>query len=416
MPSRTRRTTVRSSENALFIMPRDIQSRCQNFENLTGAKGGGGRENRGAKGHYFDTLAAGKTMTVFQAEGSGVITRMWLTFSGGAGNLSPRVLRGVRLDMYWDDCETPAVSCPLGDFFGIGLGRGGVSYENEFFSCPFGRCFNGYIPMPFLRSARITVTNDTGMDLTHVVPSFEYCLRPLDPKETLYFHAAWRREIETTLQRDFEILPRVEGRGRYLGATLSVIANPRYKKTWWGEGEAKIFLDGDGEYPTVIGTGSEDYAGSAWGLDFFSHRYQGALVTDAGRGEFSFYRFHVPDGVFFYKDIRVTMQQMGGAPKKVLLDLARKGVPVVITGVNTRATPRRFIKAFEQGMTVQDDRLQPDDWCNFYRTDDWAACAYFYLDRPENGLPPLATAETRLAKVGPPTDPQANATTGFAAQ
>lgn len=388
--------------------PAKVQTRYQNFENPKSLKGGGGKENGGRKGHAFDDLKAGETKTLFQAEGSGVITHIWITVNSPSGGvLNPTILRGVRIEAFWDGASEPAISAPLGDFFGVGLGRANVPFECELFSSPGAKAFNAYVPMPFLKSARLTLTNESDVDITHIFYTITWQQQPLDPRETLYFHATWRREPETVLGRDFVILPRVSGRGRYLGANLSVIPSPRYGKVqwgeswgipWWGEGEVKIYLDGDREHATLVGTGAEDYPGTAWGMGAFNHRYQGILVSeDSG---YAFYRHHIPDAIYFHEDVRVSMQQIGGALKRQLLEMEKHVGPIRIVSVNTSQPPRRFIKALDEGWALADSRIDPDDWCNFEREgDDWAACAYFYLDRPENGLPPLQPAALRLAGI-----------------
>ncbi len=394
---------------ALFTAPpRDVHTRYQNFENPTGAKGGGGKENHGRKGHAFEDLKAGETKAIFQADGGGIITHIWITLNSSAGGvLNPTILRGVRLDAFWDGAATPAISAPLGDFFGIGLGRANVPFECELFSSPGAKAFNCYVPMPYLRAARLTLTNESGVDISHVFYTITYEQRPLDPEDTLYFHATWRRELETAGGRDFAILPRVSGRGRYLGANLSVIPGTRYGKVkwgeswgipWWGEGEVKIRLDGDGEFATLVGTGAEDYPGTAWGMGAFNHRYQGILVSQ--NDGYSFYRHHVPDAIYFHEDVQVTIQQIGGALKSQLVEMEKAVGPIRIVSVGTSRPPRRFIQALAQGLPLSSPDIEPDDWCNFEREgDDWAACAYFYLDRPDNGLPPLQPAAVRLANV-----------------
>jgi hypothetical protein len=389
-------------------MPPDgVHTRYQNFENPGGEKGRGGLENRGRKGHAFDSVKAGETRTLFQARGSGLITHIWITVKSPAGGvLNSSILRGVRLDAFWDDAPTPAVSAPLGDFFGIGLGRPNVAFECGLFSSPGAKAFNCYVPMPYRRAARLTLTNESGADLTHVFYTITYQEQPVDPRETLYFHASWRREPATVEGRDFAILPRVSGRGRYLGANLSIIPNPAYGRVkwgdswgvpWWGEGEVKISLDGDGDRATLVGTGAEDYPGTAWGMGLFNHRYQGILVS--GDTGYAFYRHHVPDPIYFHADARVTMQQIGGGLKRQLLEMEKAVGPIRLVSVDC-APPRRFIRAYDDNVQLHDPMILPDDWCNFERTgDDWAACAYFYLDAPENGLPPLQPAAIRLAGV-----------------
>ena len=396
------------TSNLFSAPPPDVQTRYQNFENPMGAKGGGGKENQGRKGCAFEDLKAGETKTLFQAEGSGIVTHIWITLKSPEGGvLNPMIMRGVRLDAFWDGAQTPAISAPLGDFFGIGLGRTNVPFECELFSSPEGKALNCYVPMPFLSEARLTVTNESKIDISHLFYTITYEQRPLDSQDTLYFHATWRRELETVMGRDFTILPRVSGRGRYLGANLSVIPSTRYGKVqlgetwgipWWGEGEVKIYLDGDREFATLVGTGAEDYPGTAWGMGAFNHSSQGVLVSqDDGC---AFYRHHLPDAIYFHEDVRVTMQQIGGALKKQLLKVEERVGPIRIVSVNTTATPRRFIPALTDNLQLRSPDIKPDDWCNFEReADDWAACAYFYLDRAENGLPPLQPIGTRMANV-----------------
>ena len=124
---------------------------------------------------------------------------------------------------------------------------------------------------------------------------WDYTVGDRHGDDVLYFHAHWRRENPTTLQKDFEILPRVAGRGRYLGACCSVIPDQKkFLKSWWGEGEVKVYLDGDDGRPTLCGTGTEDYIGTAYGQGQFSHRYQGCHIADRENFRYAFYRLHIP--------------------------------------------------------------------------------------------------------------------------
>jgi hypothetical protein len=299
---------------------------------------------------------------------------MWMTFS----DRGPRMLRSLRLDVYWDGAATPAVSAPLGDFFAHNAGEM-KPFESALFSSPEGRSFVSVVPMPFRTGMRVVVTNEGADDVPELFYDVDYTVGDRHPAGTPYFHAAWRRERPTTLQRDFEILPRVAGRGRYLGASLGVRTDRgTYFNTWFGEGEAKIYVDGDSALPTMAGTGTEDYIGTAWGQGPFAHLYQGSPVADDARGVFAFYRLHVPDPVWFHRDVRVTMQQIG-----YLTDYSRGAI--TRTGARLfRAGPGRVPMN-----TAADGK--------FERADDWSACAYFYLDRPENGLPPLAPVAERVA-------------------
>jgi len=360
-------------------------------ENRNGAPGQGGRENAGAKGHPYDTLRAGQSLVLGEIAGSGVIRRMWITVS----DRSPVMLRSLRLDMYWDGAERPAVSVPLGDFFGAALGQL-VPFESALFSSPEGRSFNTIVPMPFRRSARIVLTNESDRDLPHVFYDIDYTLGTV-PRESLYFHASWRRERPTTLGSDFRVLPRVSGRGRYLGSNIGIITDQAYASTWWGEGEMRVFLDSDHEHPTLAGTGAEDYIGTGWGEGAFTHAYQGAPVADPKQRHWSFYRLHVPDPIFFTSGCEVTLQQIGGGAKAEVLTLLRAGVELRPVTIDPGGRDR-FAKLLERTPAVSlDDAGLPDGWVNFYRHDDVSATAYFYLDRPMSDLPPLAAVATRVA-------------------
>ncbi|HEX6385421.1 MAG TPA: glycoside hydrolase family 172 protein, partial [Anaerolineae bacterium] len=224
------------------------RTRWTSFENPSGTKGHGGRENQGAKGHAFDSLAPGETKVLLDVAGAGLVHRIWLTLR----QRTPQVLRALRLEMFWDGAETPAVAVPLGDFFCAGLAL--VPFENELFASPEGRSFIATVPMPFRTAARITLTNETDQEIPYLFYDINYSLADTRDEHALFFHAHWRRENPTTLSRDFTVLPRVTGSGRFLGAFFSVITNPLYENTWWGEGEVKVYLDGDDTYPSLVGT------------------------------------------------------------------------------------------------------------------------------------------------------------------
>jgi hypothetical protein len=368
-------------------------------ENPSGAKGAGGRENRGAKGHAFETIPVGASHVLADIRGAGTIDRMWMTIE----DRSPEALRGLRLDMFWDGAATPAVSVPLGDFFLHGAGEM-VPMETALLASPEGRSFVSYIPMPFRRGARIVVTNESGKPVNLIFYDVNYRALRRQPGDALYFHAWWSRERATRLGRDFRILPRVRGRGRFLGAAVTVLTDPVYEKTWWGEGEVKIALDGDGaSSPTLVGTGTEDYIGTAWGQGAYINRYQGApIATWEGEGRWTFYRFHVPDPIFFSRDIEVGLQMIGGARKAIVLGLQKKGVPLIPVTIDPGSrTNFQQLLVKDPPVPLSDPSL-PDGHTNFYRSDDVAAVAYFYLDRPEGALPAIAPAAERIARLRKP--------------
>lgn len=367
------------------------QTRWISPENREGAPGQGGRENQGAKGHPFDSLPAGQSLVLGEIAGPGVIRRIWMTVS----DRSAVMLRSLRLDVFWDGATRPAVSAPLGDFFGAALGQL-VPFENAMFSSPEGRSFNSVVPMPFRRSARVVLTNESDRDLPHLFYDIDYTLGPVDTS-MLYFHAYWSRERPTRLAEDFRLLPRVTGRGRYLGASVGVVPNTVYGETWWGEGAVRMFLDDDRTHPTLVGTGTEDYIGTGWGQGRYSHRYQGALVGDVKRRLWTFYRFHVPDPIFFGGSCEVALQQIGGGPKATVRELAKSGAPLTPISVDGGGRAR-FVKLLDrQPAPGLDDSALPDGWVNFYRQDDVSATVYFYLDRPESDLPGLAPVAGRIA-------------------
>ncbi len=378
---------------ALYRKAPGAQTRWASFENPSAAKGAGGASNRGAKGHAFDIVRAGETVPLLDITGSGVVNRIWATVS----RRDSLFLRQLRIDMYWDGAQTPAVSAPFGDFFGDILGRM-RPFENELFSNPEGRSFNCCIPMPFRTGARITVTNESDTDLPHLFYDVNVTLTEKPDPEALYFHAVWRRERPTVLGRDFEILPAVEGSGRFLGTHIGVVSNPE-NIGWWGEGEVKMYLDGDTEHPTIVGTGTEDYIGTGWGLGLYANRFQGCLLADNDKGLYGFYRYHVPDPVYFSTGCRVTMQQIGGASKPEVIAAMHRGMkarPVTIDGGGGDKFTRLLEQEPEKDLS---DPSLPDGWTNFYREDDWSAVAFFYLDRPENGLPPLAGVAERTVGI-----------------
>jgi hypothetical protein len=361
----------------LYIVPAGVETRWASPENPAGERGQGGRANGGRKGAAFFVLQAGESRTLAQVKaGSGVVRRLWMTLN----DRSPKMLRGLRLEMYWDGAAQPAVSAPVGDFFGVGLGRI-VPFESALFSSPEGRSFNASVPMPFRNGMRIVLTNDTDAPQPQVYYDIDYTLGDKLPAEALYFHAHFRRENPTTSQRDYEILPHVTGRGRYLGANLGVIVDGhRYGATWWGEGEVKIYVDGDRELPTLNGTGTEDYIGTGYGQGAYSHRFQGAPIADHEHQRYAFYRYHVNDPVYFQRDARVTIQQIGflwsndGTPEKPVAP------PLYAAGAGRKELDLKKLPQVNL----------------FERADDWSSCVYFYLDKPGGVLPQLEPATERL--------------------
>jgi hypothetical protein len=372
-----------AQQQELYEMPTNVESRWASGENPTGEKGKGGQTNGGRKGSPTVPIKAGESRVLAEARGaSGTVRRIWMTFP----DRSPQMLRSLRIDMYWDGATKPAVSAPLGDFFGVGLGQM-ARFESVFFSNPEGRSFNSTIPMPFRTGMKIVMTNESKTNLDELFYDVNYTLGDRHPANMLYFHAYYRRENPTVMQKDYEILPQITGRGRYLGANIGVIVNTKdYYNTWWGEGEVKMYLDGDRNLPTIVGTGTEDYVGTAWGQGAFANFYQGSPVADEKTMRWAFYRYHVVDPIYFYKEARVTMQQIGYLAEHSAAPFLEKKITLY------RAGPGRV------PLDITRDRktVNPQDW-KFERTDDWSSCVYFYLDNPTNNLPPIDSVEKRIA-------------------
>ncbi|MBO7742997.1 DUF2961 domain-containing protein [Paenibacillus sp. MWE-103] len=353
----------------LYAVPPGVETRWASPENPGAAKSGGGTSNGGRKGAPCFPLAPGECKVLAeQASGSGTIRRIWSTLS----DRSPEMLRALRLDFYWDGCDVPAVSAPFGDFFGIAGGRT-AAFESDLFSSPEGRSFNCFVPMPYRRGMKMTVTNGGDKALNMFFYDIDFTVGDAHGDNVLYFHAHFGHQPATALRQDYEILPRVSGTGRFLGANVGVKADrERYFDVWWGEGEFKLYVDGDDAWPTLCGTGTEDYIGTAWELGTYHHRFQGCTFADHERMEFCFYRYHVPDPVYFHRDIRVTAQQMGTASPEQRERFRQAGTVLLCAGPDERY--------FDY-----EDEAKARQWENFERSDDWRSCAYFYLNRPEHG-------------------------------
>jgi len=355
------------NERSLYSLPKGIVTRWASAENPDAAKGAGGKDLFGRKGRPCVPLTAGECLVMAHAGGSGTIRRIWITIS----DRSPEMMRGIILRMYWDGESTPAVEAPIGDFFCQPLGRP-VAFQNAWFDNPEGRSFNVRIPMPFKKGFRITATNETATNLAMFFYDVDFTMGEEHGPDTGYFHASYRRENPTTLRRDFEILPRVEGRGRFLGCSIGVISNTEtYGRSWWGEGEVKMYIDGDTDHPTLCGTGTEDYIGTGWGQGCYSMMWHGCPLADHENMQYGFYRLHGPDPVYFDSDIRVTIQQIACFSKEDLMThLRTSGIEgVVAIGDGSEMLTLAGLES-DQQMKL------------FERHDDWCAVAYYYLDTP----------------------------------
>ncbi len=352
----------------VYDMPAGVQTRWASAENWKGEKGQGGMTQGGRKGSPSFLLKANSEKVLAEANNtSGVIRRIWCTIN----KRTEKTLRGIKIEMYWDNAAKPAVSAPLGDFFGQGLGQMST-FENVYFSSPEGKSFNCCVPMPFRKAMKVVVKNQTDEDIEMFFYDIDYTIGDKLDENTLYFHAWFNHQETTTLKHDFQILPAITGKGRFLGVNFSVKVNTiDYLRSWWGEGEVKMFIDGDTRYPTLCGTGTEDYIGTGWGQGAYSNQYQGCTIANGAAMEYAFYRYHVPDPVYFYRDIKITIQQIGYAGENEIKAMAKMK--------NTYYYNNEGMKAVDFNDDVKN--------LLFERSDDWASCAYFYLSVPENNLP-----------------------------
>jgi len=231
------------------------------------------------------------------------------------GRWQPEVMRALRLEVFYDGLEGPSISTPILDYFGLPHGRM-AEYYSDLISVNEGRGLNSYIPLPFRHALRAELSNESSRHVT-LFYQIDYTLAASISESTGYLHAVFRRDNPTTPGRDFVIAEGLKGPGRYLGCAIGI----RVLDTshWYGEGEVKIYRDGDRDYPTYCGTGLEDYVGSAYGLGRHYARYSGAPLnipstSDASRITMpdlvSFYRWHLPDPIMFSEDLRVTIQQI----------------------------------------------------------------------------------------------------------
>ncbi|MDD5705603.1 MAG: DUF2961 domain-containing protein [Kiritimatiellae bacterium] len=255
------------------------------------------------------TIPARSVVTIMDVDGPGVIQHMWFT-------LSKTHYRDIILRIYWDGETEPSVEAPIGDFFCNGFRERANVMSMPINVNPSGG-FNCYFPMPFRKHARITAENRFACDVSGFFYAINYAMTDVDEREA-YFHAQFRRMNPVPPAQDYVIVDGVRGRGHYVGCYL---AWKQSRNHWWGEGEVKMYLDGDREFPTICGTGTEDYFGGAWGFgQTFSAPFLGYPYCswDFARGgdtpagtKHGLYRFHIMDPVRFQSDLKVDIQALG---------------------------------------------------------------------------------------------------------
>ncbi len=298
----------------------DAETRSISAENPNGEKGGGAKaipdENspasvlgKGWKVRPCITLDPGTTTTLANIDGPGTIQHIWLT-------VDPKAYRDTVLRFYWDAEETPSIEVPLGDFFCNGHG---LRYDvNSLMMAvnPSGG-FNSYWPMPFRQHARITIESQHPEPIHGFFYQITYALTEI-PDHAAYFHAQWRRSMTTREHPEHTLLADVKGRGHYVGTFM---AWTQLSNGWWGEGEIKFFIDGDADYPTICGTGTEDYFCGAWCFngETYSTPFLGYPLYRQEPGEVprhGLYRWHVMDPIRFKEDLKVTIQALGWRPNR----------------------------------------------------------------------------------------------------
>ena len=338
-------------------------------ENFTGKKGGGAMAVTGPCEEFAADLGKGwkispcvriepgDTLTIADVEGPGAIQSIWMTGRGFG--------RDAILRFYWDDQQNPSVECPGPDFFAFGWNstEGGTNNGFPLISAlPIhvapSKGYSCFWNMPFRKRCRITIEN-AGMEQMSFFFQINYTLTEV-PDNAAYFHAQWRRSNPVPYKQVHTVLDGVMGEGHYAGVAMFVGLNGA--NGWWGEGEMKFYLDGDDEYPTICGTGLEDYFLGAydWSVNGkyvphsfpFSGMYQ--VIAPSGdhvsQQRFGMYRFHIMDPIRFAKDLRITVQDLGW-----------------------RSNPRRFLA----------------------RQDDITTVAYWYQTLPTASFPIFPSKDER---------------------
>lgn len=348
-----------------MVLLDDSQTRSVTAENPTGEKGRGGMAHpdstldsratnarsadslgQGWKVRPFLSVDAGQTVTLMDVEGPGTIRHIWMV----EGLSRNHVLR-----FYWDGETTPSVEVPAPDFFAVGHERGGL-VNSQMVAVNPANALNCFWPMPFRKHAKVTFTNDSDKEIRLLAYQITYTLGKV-PRKAAYFHAQWRRGNSRD-QNPYVILDGVEGRGKYAGTFLAW--TQMTDTNWFGEGEVKFFLDGDRDFPTICGTGMEDYFLGSYGFPKpFSGLYSGTTLsdreTDSLPNYWSLYRWHTLDPVSFHSDMKVTVQALGWWRGK-------------------KSDPHGFYRKME---------------------DDIASVAYWYQSEPHKPFPTLPGREAR---------------------
>ncbi len=330
--------------NKPYLLDTGVVSRSISFENPTGAPGEGGKAashlGPGRKGAPAKTIQPGEEVQLCDIEGSGTIRHIWMTTAR-----DPLTQRACIIRAWWDGQEHPSIECPIGDFFGFAHGKI-VPYHSAVHSVGSTGGRNIWIPMPFTKRARFTFRND-GPKPVPLYYQITYTLGDDHPADVGRLHVLFRRENPTTLKVDFELLPQRNQKGRFLGTVIGV--RNLHPEQWWGEGEVKVYMDGDTDWPTICGTGSEDYVGLAWGIQQTPFFYNGCSL--AQKNFVSMYRWHIVDPIMWKQYARITIQQI----------------------------------AWNKGLVETQD--------------DWSCASFWYEPIPSEPLPPLPSVTERCEDI-----------------
>ena len=322
--------------NGLGSLPflTDGRTRSVSAENPTGEKGKGGMAvpdpqdpglphsgaamhlGRGWKVNPFLKVNAGETAVLMDVDGPGIIQHIWMTTEmDWAGNG-----RGCILRFYWDNETEPSVEVPMTDFFAVGHDLYAPVNSLAVTVNPTS-ALNCYWQMPFRKHCRITFTNELSRDLEIVAYQITYTETEI-PDNAGYFHAQWNRATTVKSRPEYTIVDNIKGKGRYIGTFL---AWTQLSEGWFGEGEIKFFMDGDGEFPSICGTGTEDYfCGSYEFPQPFNTAYAGSVLDCPGKNgppKWSLYRWHIMDPISFQEDLKVTLQSLGWYPDETFKPL-----------------------------------------------------------------------------------------------
>ncbi len=312
----------------------NAETRSISPENVTGEKGKGAMSldglakdcardlGQGWKISPYIFIQPGETVTLAEIDGPGAIQQIWMTMRG--------VWRQNIIRFYWEDRGEPSVEVPVGDFFASGWGT--FSQVSSIPVCVNpGSAFNCYWEMPFRRKCKITMTNISD-ERTTLFYQINYTLTEI-PEDCAYFHASFRRVNPLPYGEVYTILDNVKGQGHYVGTYMAWGTN---NNGWWGEGEIKFYIDGDSSFPTICGTGTEDYFCGSYDFENpethdeyvrFTTPFSGlnqVIVPDKlylSQFRFGMYRWHIMDPIRFKRDLKVTIQALGWRNGKRYLPL-----------------------------------------------------------------------------------------------